>query len=298
MNITITGSLGNVGQRLTQQLTAKGHVITVVSHSPEKAKAIEQLQARPAIGSIEDLRFLLHAFDKADAVFTMIPPNYQSTDIREYIRATGERYAQAVRQAGVRHVVNLSSIGAHIPDGLGPTGANYYVENKLDELADTHVLHLRPGMFYTNFFGMMPMMILQNIIGNNFDEAISMVLSHPKDIADAAAAALDTLSFTGKDFLYIAGDEKTGGQIASALGQAIGQPDLTWVSFSDEQLLQGLLQNGLSEQMASVYVIGIGHALRSGTLFGHYHQNKHKSFGKVSLPDFAQEFAAVAAASR
>jgi uncharacterized protein YbjT (DUF2867 family) len=298
MNITITGSLGNVGQRLTQQLTAKGHAITVVSHSPEKVKAIEQLQADPAIGSIEDPQFLLRAFDKADAVFTMIPPNYQSTDIRGYIRTTGENYAQAIRQAGVRHVVNLSSIGAHTSDGLGPTGANHYVENKLDELADTHVLHLRPGMFYTNFFGAMPMMKQQNILGNNFDAAVSMVLSHPQDIADAATVALDTLSFTGKDFLYIAGDEKTGGQIASTLGQAIGQPDLNWVCFSDEQLLQGLLQNGLSEQMASVYVIGIGHALRNGALFGHYYQNKHKSFGKITLSDFAQEFAAVAAASR
>src|SRR5882757_10017519 len=157
MNITITGSLGNIGQRLTGKLTAKGHKVTVVSHSPERVKAIEQLHAIPAIGSVDDPDFLLQAFDKADAVYTMIPPNYLAADPRASIRTTGDGYARAIEQTGVRHVVNLSSIGAHIPDGPGPTGANHYVEKKLDELKETHVLHLRPGMFYTNFFGNIPM---------------------------------------------------------------------------------------------------------------------------------------------
>lgn len=293
MNITITGSLGNIGQKLTEQLTAKGHRVTVVSHSPERIKAIEQLHAIPAIGSVDDHDFLLHAFDGADAVYTMIPPNPLATDIREYMKRVGESYAKAIEQTGVRHVVNLSSIGSHIPDGLGPTSANYYVEKKLDELKETHVLHLRPGMFYTNFFGAMQMIRHQRIIGNNFDATVNIVLSHPQDIANVAADALDTLSFTGKNVRYIVGDEKNGGEIAAILGSAIGQPDLSWVGFSDEELLQGMMQNGFTEQMASVYVVEIGIALRNGTLFEDYRKNKHNAAGTISFTDFAKEFAAV-----
>lgn len=291
MNITITGSLGNISQPLTEQLIAKGHKVTVISHNPERAKAIEALNAIPAIGSIEDHDFLLRAFADADAVYTMIPPNYSTPDLRGYMKSTGAGYARAIEQTGVRYVVNLSSIGAHIPDGPGPTGANYFVEKKFDSLKDTHVLHLRPGMFYTNFFGAMEMIRHQHIMGNNFDDKVNIVLSHPKDIADAAFQALDTLSFTGKNIRYVASDEKTGGEIAAILGQAISKPDLRWISFPDDALMQALIQNGLSEQMATIYVVEIGIALRNNTLFEDYRKNKSVAFGKTNFTAFAKEFA-------
>lgn len=293
MNITITGSLGNISQQLTQLLTAKGHQVTVVSHNPERAAAIEQLHAIPAIGSIEDTDFLLQAFAKADAVYTMIPPNFQTTDLRGYIKSVGERYAAAIAQTGVRYVVNLSSIGAHIPDGPGPTSANYYVEQKFNALKDVQVLHLRPGMFYSNFYGSMDMIRHQNILGNNFDATANIVMSHPHDIAAAAAEALDTLSFSGKSVRYVASDEKNGAEIAALLGHAIGKPDLAWIGFSDDAMLQGMLQNGLSEQMAKIYVIEIGVALREGTLFEDYRQHQQRAFGERSFADFAKEFAFV-----
>jgi uncharacterized protein YbjT (DUF2867 family) len=293
MNITITGSLGNIGQRLTGQLTAKGHRVIVVSHNAERRQAIEQMGAHPAIGSLDDRSFLLKAFDKADAVFTMIPPNYLAKDVREYIRTVGEGYAWAIEQTGVRHVVNLSSIGSHASDGPGPTSANYYVEKKLDQLKDADVLHLRPGMFYTNFYGNIPMIKHQNIIGNNFDDSVNMVLSHPHDIADAAANALTDLSFTGKDARYVVSDEKNGREIAAILGAAVGRPDLSWVQFPDETMLQGMMQNGLTEQMASVYVIEIGIALRNGKLFEDYRTSSPSTLGKTSFYDFSKDFAAI-----
>jgi uncharacterized protein YbjT (DUF2867 family) len=291
MNIIITGSLGNISRQLTTTLTAKGHRVTVISHSPGRADAIRELQATPAIGSVEDPEFLLQTFDKADAVYTMIPPNYSAGDIKEYIRRTGKTYANAIEQAGVRHVVNLSGIGAHLPEGLGPAGANHYVESRFNALKDTHVLHLRPGMFYTNFFGAMDMIRHQHMIGNNFDETVRMVLSHPRDIAAAAATALDTLSFMGKNVLYVAGDEKNGKELSAILGQAIGLPDLRWVAFPDEALLQGLMQSGMTREMASVYVIEIGIELRNGTLFDDYRKHSEKAVGQTSFSDFAREFA-------
>lgn len=291
MNITITGSLGNIGRSLTQKLIAEGHCITVVSHSPERTKDIEALNAIPAIGSVEDIDFLVRAFSGADAVFTMIPPNFMASDIHAYIKATGDRYAKAIQQAGIRHVVNLSSIGADKADGLGPTNSNYYVEQQLNKLEHAAVLHLRPGMFYTNFYGSIPMIKGQNIIGNNFDATVNMLLSHPEDIAAAAAEALNELSFTGKTVRYIVSDEKNGQEIAAILGQAIGQPELAWVEFPDDALLQGLMQNGLTREMASVYVVEIGIALRDGKLFEDYQENKDNAYGKISFEDFANEFA-------
>lgn len=289
MKITITGSLGNIGQRLAQQLTAKGHEVTVISHSPERVAAITALGAIPAIGQVNDPAFLQRAFAGADAVFTMIPPHY--TDVINYMKTVGDHYAAAIAAAGVKYVVNLSAIGAHLPDGPGPTKGNYYVEQQLNALPDVHVLHLRPGMFYTNFFGAIPMIMHQHIIGNNFGADVKMVLSHPRDIADAAAAALDTLSFSGKSVRYVAGDEKNGAEIASILGGAINKPALSWITFPDEALLQGMMQSGMSEEMARVYMIEIGIALREGGLFDDYRHHEKDAYGNTSLEEFAGEFA-------
>ncbi len=293
MNITITGSLGNISKPLAQQLISKGHRVTIISRQPEKAAAITALNAIPAIGSVEDTAFLLQAFANADAVYTMIPPDYHTSDILGYMKNMGDRYADAIRQSGVKHVVNLSAIGAHDIDGPGPTSANYYVEQQLNAIENTHVLHLRPGLFYSNFYGAIDMMRHQHIIGNNFDADTAMVMSHPEDIATVAAQALDALDFNGKNVRYVVSDEKNGAEVAAILGKAISQPDLAWVGFSDEVLMQGMLQSGMSEQMAKVYVIEIGVALREGTLFADYRKHQQQAFGQITFTDFATEFGSV-----
>jgi len=290
MKITITGSLGNVGKRLTEQLTAKGHRVTVISHNPKNAQAIQDLQAVPAIGSVDDYPFLVDAFRNADAVFTMVPPDLSTDDYDGAVRRTGSILARALAETSVPFIVNLSSIGAHSPDRNGPSGAFYYEEKELNELEKANVLHLRAGMFYTNFYGSIGMIKHMGVIGNNFGGKINLTLTHPHDIADMAASALDKLSFTGKSVRYVVSEERSGEEIAQLLGDAIGKPELQWVTFSDEELLQGMMQGGFSRHMASKFV-ELGISIKEGRLWEDYLQNKPREFGKKSFEDFAKEFA-------
>jgi uncharacterized protein YbjT (DUF2867 family) len=252
---------------------------------------IEKLGAQPVIGSVEDQQFIVDAFAGADAVYLMIPPSFSALDVKQYIRQVGTQYAHAIRENGVKHVVNLSSVGSHAADGLGPTGANYFVEQQLNTLPDVNVLHLRPGMFMTNFFGAMDMIRHQGMLGNNFDGTVALPLTHPRDIAEAVFEALDNLSFSGKSVRYVVGDVKTGADIADALGNAVGKPDVRWAAFTDQQLLTALMGNGFSEQMATVYMVEIGKALREGSFMTHFHKQASERVGKTSLVDFAKEFA-------
>jgi len=290
MKFTITGSLGNIGQHLTSSLTAKGHQVTLISSNPEKIKAIEALNATAAIGSVEDLDFLMKAFEGADAVYTMIPPNFSSPDYKAFTLQVGNNYAGAIEQTGVQYVVNLSSSGSPLA-GTGPLTGYQNLEAPFHALPHIDVLHLRPGGFYSNFYGSIGLIKHQGIIGNNFDETITMYLSHPHDIADAAADALDTLSFKGSNIKYIVSDKKNGKEVAQLLGDAIGKPNLQWVQFSDEQLLGALVQNGFSQDAAQHYIVDMGIAIREGILENHYQQNTYEVTGQRSFADFAREFA-------
>ncbi|NSL85589.1 NAD(P)H-binding protein [Chitinophaga sp. Mgbs1] len=290
MKITLTGSLGNINQYLIPQLVTAGHQVTVISQQPERAAAMTALGATAAIGSVKDRVFLQQAFTGADIVYTMIPPDYAARDLRAYIRATGENYAAAIAQAGVKYVVNLSAVGAHDAAGAGPAGASHDVEAMLNTLTDTHILHLRPGMFYSNFYGAIPLIKYQQLLGNNFSGDVEMALTHPADIAAAAAKAMNRL-FTGKQIQYVVSDVKTGDELASILGAAIAMPHLSWTAFSDEALLASLQQNGFSEEMAMVYMIEIGIALRNNTLLSHFRQYREQAYGEIRFSAFAEEFA-------
>ena len=289
MNFTITGSLGNISKPLAEILIAAGHQVTIISSSAAKVEAIEALGATAAIGSVTDVAFLTAAFSGKDAIYTMVPPNFGASDIREFIAGTGKKYAEAIKASGVKRVVNLSSIGAHLDGGTGPISGLHDVEQTYTELDGVAVKHLRAAFFYINFFGNMDMIKHAGVLGSNYGADTPLVLVHPDDIAAAAAEELQD-GFTGKSVRYIASDESTAANVAKVLGTAIGKPELPWVEFSDEDALQGMLQAGLPEVMAKSYV-EMGDAARSRKLYAHYFDNRPASMGKIKLEDFAVEFA-------
>lgn len=292
MKYVVTGSLGNVSKPLAEKLVQAGHTVTIISSDPKKINQIQALGAKAAIGTIEDVDFLTRTFKGADAVYTMVPPNFGAQEWKKYIAGIGRNYATAIQAAGVKNVVNLSSVGAHMPEGCGPVSGLHYVEKALNELKDVNVMHLRPGFFYTNYLSSIGMVKNMGIIGGNYGEDMKLVLVHPDDIAEVAAEELQNLSFKGKSIRYITSDERTTGELAAVLGKAIGKKDLPWVNFTDEETFAGLQQAGIPDEIARNYT-EMGAAMRSGEMVSDYKNNKPASFGKTKLEDFAPQFAAV-----
>ena len=291
MKIIVTGSLGHISRPLVEKLTAAKHDVTVISSNAGRKEEIEALGAKASIGSVGDLAFVTETFKGADAVYTMVPPTFSASDWKQHIAGIGKIYAQAIAAAGVKNVVNLSSIGAHMPEGCGPVSGLYHVEQALNALDGVNVKHLRPGFFYYNFFANLGMIKHMGIIGGNYGEHAKLVIADTVDIADAAAEELLNLSFTGKSVSYVISDEKTTDEVAGILGAAIGKPDLKWVNFSDEDTKAGMLQNGVPEDIAKNYT-EMGAAMRSGEMAKEFNSIKSAKFGKNRFETFAPAFAA------
>lgn len=290
MNYIITGGAGNVSKPLAEKLIAAGNNVTVIGRNEEHLKPLVEKGAKAAIGTIEDVEFLKQTFTGADAIYLMIPPQYAASDLTAY-QQQAARYAEAIKATNVKYLVTLSSVGAHAPEGVGPVTGLYLAEQELNKLTDVNILHLRPGFFYVNFYGSLSMIKNMNIIGGNYGDANSkMILSHPNDIAEAAAQELLNLSFKGHSVRYLASDERTTGDVAKVLGNAIGNPQLPWVPFTDEQSHQGLLQAGFPEPLVEKYV-EMGSAMRSGKMWEDFVNHRPEQFGKTKLEDFSKEFA-------
>ena len=293
MAYVITGGAGNISKPLVLQLLQAGKQVIVVGRNAANLKELTDAGATAAIGSVEDVEFLTRTFTGAEAVFTLVPPKWDAADWKGYIGTIGENFAKAIQAAGVKYVVNLSSIGAHLAEGAGPVSGLYRAEQALNTLTDVHIKHLRPAYFYPNLFANLGLIKQAGIIGGNYGGGSnSFALVAPADIAEVAAEELLNLSFTGHSVRYIASDEKTGSEIAAIIGAAIGKPELPWVEFTDEQSLQGAIGAGLSEEVAKNYT-EMGHSLRTGIFSEDYVHNKPAVYGKTKLEDFAKVFAAV-----
>ncbi|HRX12292.1 MAG TPA: NAD(P)H-binding protein, partial [Draconibacterium sp.] len=176
MKYVLTGSLGNISKPVAEKLVSAGHKVTVISRDEDKIAQIEAIGATAAIGSVEDEEFLTRTFTGSDAVYTMVPPHFGATNWKEYIAGIGENYATAIKNSGVKNVVNLSSIGAHMPEGCGPVSGLYFVEKALNGLDGVNVRHLRPGFFYPNFMNQIGMIKNMGIAGGNYGEGTTLVI--------------------------------------------------------------------------------------------------------------------------
>lgn len=296
MKYVITGGAGHISTPLTEKLLKAGHEVTVIGRNAEKLQALVSQGAKAAVGSLEDASFLASAFAGADAVYAMIPPNFATDNFRHYQNSVARNYVDAIITNNIKNVVVLSSIGAHLGNGVGPVDGIADFEDLLKKHSGLNVKFLRPSYFMYNLFNMIPLIKGMNIVGSNFGGGDDkLILVHTNDIADAAAEELLALNFSGFSVRYIASDEKTGTEVAEALSNAINKPGISWVVFSDEQSLEGMRQAGLKETMAEAYTV-MGRAMREGKMQEDYWKNRPE-LGKTKLKDFVKEFAAAFNAS-
>ena len=293
MKIILTGSLGNIGKPLTQELVLKGHSVTVISSKPERKSDIESLGAKAAIGKMEDTDFLTETFHGADAVYVMATLDKSSffdpnSNVVAEMTQLGENYKRAIEDSGIRKVIQLSAIGAHTNTGNGNLIFHYNIENILNQLPkEVSIKVMRPASFYTNLLNSIHSIKEKGTIVSNYGGDAKEPWVSPHDIAAAIAQEMEK-PFEGRTVHYIASDEVSPNEIAASLGKAINRPQLIWQVITDEQMLDGMLSFGMNPKVANG-LIEMQAAQGDGTLYEDYYRHQ-PILGKVKLTDFAKDF--------
>ncbi len=252
--ITIMGASGHTGRRIAELLLDSGEKVRALGRSKEKLAPLARKGAEIQTGNAADARFLASAFRGADGVFTLIPPDASSTDYRALQDTMGEAIAKAIRESGIGRVVFLSSVGADLPSGTGPIAGLHAQEARLRQLAGVDVLILRPGYFFENFEEMLGLIKHQGINGGAIAAEVELPMVATRDIADAAAKALQEGRFRGVSVRELLGPRDLSHQEATRiLGARLGNPDLRYVQFPYEDFVKALVGSGLSEDIANQY---------------------------------------------
>lgn len=285
--LTICGATGHIGSKVAETLLSQGQKVRVLGRSRERLEPFAKKGAEVAVGSLEDLAFVESAFRGSDAVMAMIPPNPTTGDIRAYQGKIGETIAEAIRKSGVKYVVHISSIGAHLSEGVGPVNGLYDQEQRLNKLKGVNVLHLRAGYFMENLLGMVGMIKSQGMFGSAVkpDSPVPMIAT--RDIAAEVAKALTKRHFSGKQVKYILGArDMTMAKVATILGKTVDKPDLKYVQFPQKDARAGMIGAGLSPSMADSY-IEMSEALDTGRMTEDFQRSPENST-PTALEEFAK----------
>jgi uncharacterized protein YbjT (DUF2867 family) len=288
----ITGATGNTGKAIAEALLAKGEKVRVIGRSTERLKSLVDKGAEAFIGSMDDAAAMIRAFTDAKAVYVMIPPNLAAENVRRYQNKVGEALATAITNARVQYVVNLSSVGAHLSEKVGPIAGLYDQEQRLNKLKGVNVIHLRPSFFMENLLWNIDLIKKMGISGSPLKPDLPIPMIATKDIAAEAARLLLDLKFTEKSVRELLGQRDVSMTEATrVIGKAIGKPDLKYVQFPYEDAEKAMMGLGLSPDMARSFN-EMYRSFNKGVIRP-TEKRSAKNTTPTSLEEFAQFFAAV-----
>jgi uncharacterized protein YbjT (DUF2867 family) len=253
--ITVMGATGHTGKKITEALLKAGERVRALGRSESKLAELESSGAEVLSGDAADGAFLAKAFRGADAVYTLLPTDRRSPNYRARQDQEGEAMVKALRESRVRYVVALSSLGADLSEGTGLIAGLHVQEERLKRLKGTNVLLLRPVSFFENFYDTLGLIKHQGINGDSVAPDLAVPMVATRDIADVAAKALMARDWKGLLVRELLGPrDLTYGEATRILGRRIGKPDLTYVQLSYADMARALVQAGLSESFAGLYV--------------------------------------------
>jgi NAD(P)H dehydrogenase (quinone) len=144
----ITGITGNVGSEVARVLLDANQPVRAVVRDSRKGESWAERGCEVALARIEDSEALAAAFQGAEGVFMMVPPNFDPLPGFPEAQAIAAALCSALKKARPEQVVYLSTIGAQAAQSNLLT-QHTIIERALRELS-MPIAFLRPGWFMEN----------------------------------------------------------------------------------------------------------------------------------------------------
>jgi NAD(P)H dehydrogenase (quinone) len=218
----ITGITGNVGGSVAHNLLAAGRSVRAVMRDIGKGEVWAKRGCEVVRADIDDATSLASAFRDAEAVFVLVPPNFDPAPGLPEARATAGSLKSALEKADPGRIVYLSTIGAQAGEPNLLT-QHTIIEQALGELP-IPITFLRPAWFMENFRWDVAaaresgsiMSFLQPL-----DKPVPMVAT--ADIGREAAKLLQE-SWTGRRIVELEGPRRvTPDEVANTFAEVLGR---------------------------------------------------------------------------
>lgn len=235
MMILVTGATGTTGGEVARQLIAAGHTPRLLVRQPHKASHF-QGKAELVQGDLDDAASLLGAMKGVEKLYLV------TAGVGLPQREAG--VVEAAKQAGIRHVVKLSVIGAEQPE---LTFSKWHAESEKSLMASGLAwTMLRPGNFMSNALAWAQSIKAQGVFyqptGNGKWASID-----PADIGAVAVKALTEPGHEGKAYTITGPESLSAAQYAAKLSEVLGRP-VRFVDVPPGPARDNLLKSGMPRE--------------------------------------------------
>ena len=219
----ITGVTGKVGGAVARALLADGQSVRAVVRNPDKGQVWKDRGCEVALATIEDEASLSVAFQSAEAVFVLVPPNFDPSPEFSEAREIAKALHSALAAARPKRVIYLSTIGAQARE-INLLTQHSIIEKAIGDLP-IPITFLRPAWFMENCrwdvapareTGVVPSFL------QPLDKPVPMVAA--ADIGKLAAELLQE-KCEGHRVIELEGPTRvTPNQVATTLAKLLGKP--------------------------------------------------------------------------
>ncbi|MFJ8094936.1 NAD(P)H-binding protein [Streptomyces griseofuscus] len=252
--IVITAPTGNIGRQLLSLLLesapAAGEELRVIVRDPARLPDAAHGRVEVVTGSHAEAGVLDRAFEGADAVFWLVPPDASLAPQDAYTGFTRPA-AEALTAHGVGHVVGVSALGRGTPlaDRAGLVTASLAMD---DLIAGTGVAYraLANPSFFENLLEECDSIREKGVFTDSVDPDRKAPLVAVADIAAAAAGLLLDRSWTGTGSVPVLGPEDLSpNDLARIMTEQLGRP-VRYERQPLDELFTTLVGYGLHEAFA------------------------------------------------
>ncbi|MFJ6012269.1 SDR family oxidoreductase [Streptomyces sp. NPDC092952] len=218
--ILVTGATGNIGRALLNELHLTGGApVRGLTRDVGRASFPEGVEA--VEGDLARVESLKGALD--GGVRSLFLPVGRGADAE---------VLAAAREAGVEHVVLVSSITVRTHPHLPQAGANLAVERVLQDSGMAWTI-LRPTQFASNTLWWVQSIREQGVVRAPYGD-VGLPAIHPADIAAVARVALTEPGHQGQTYALTGPERVTPRQQLAALAEALGR-ELSFDEISREE---------------------------------------------------------------
>ncbi|MGI5447277.1 NAD(P)H-binding protein [Streptomyces sp. CA-243310] len=249
--IVITAPTGNIGRsllsRLLESAPAAGEELRVIVRDPARLPDAVHGRVEVITGSHGDAEVVDRAFEGADAVFWLVPPDASLTPQDAYSRFSGPA-VKALAAHGVGHVVGVSALGRGTPlaDRAGLVTASLAMD---DLIADSGVAYrsLANPSFFENLLEESDSIRDKGVFVDVVDGDRKAPFVACADIAAVAAGLLLDRSWTGTDSVPVLGPQDLSpNDVARIMSAQLGRP-VRYERQPLDELYTNLVGYGLNE---------------------------------------------------
>ncbi|MFC9327319.1 NAD(P)H-binding protein [Kitasatospora sp. NPDC057015] len=222
--IVITAPTGQIGHQVLDTLLDAGQPVRVIARDPARLAPKARERAEIVQGSHRDPEVLTEAFEGADSVLWLVPPNPGADDLDDHYLGFTRPACAAVEAQGVKRVVGVTSLGRGYRGHAGQLSSAFAMDAAIEGTGVGYRALAMP-YFMENLLHQVRTIRGEGVflMPNTADRTLAVVAT--RDIAAAAARLLADGSWDGQDTVpVVSPDTLSPHGMAQVMSEVLERP--------------------------------------------------------------------------